>query len=99
LAIFRVYVYLPEGIPPCQACQQLGLSCSDESLRVAQLGGLQVLGTERHESQRIDRQLRGRAGRQGRRHKGTRGAGNFPGKMVIYPLKMVIFPLKMAIYS
>lgn len=48
-----------------KACQQLGLSCSDESLRVAQLGGLQVLGTERHESQRTDRQLRGRAGRQG----------------------------------
>ena len=32
---------------------------------VRQLGGLTVLGTERHESRRIDRQLRGRAGRQG----------------------------------
>ena len=30
-----------------------------------QLGGLQVIGTERHEAQRIDQQLRGRAGRQG----------------------------------
>ncbi len=32
---------------------------------VTQLGGLYVLGTERHESRRIDNQLRGRAGRQG----------------------------------
>lgn len=32
---------------------------------VAQLGGLHVLGTERHESRRIDNQLRGRSGRQG----------------------------------
>ena len=32
---------------------------------VAQIGGLHILGTERHESRRIDNQLRGRAGRQG----------------------------------
>jgi preprotein translocase subunit SecA len=32
---------------------------------VAELGGLHVLATERHESRRIDNQLRGRAGRQG----------------------------------
>jgi preprotein translocase subunit SecA len=32
---------------------------------VTDLGGLHILGTERHESRRIDRQLRGRAGRQG----------------------------------
>jgi preprotein translocase subunit SecA len=32
---------------------------------VAELGGLHILGTERHESRRIDRQLRGRSGRQG----------------------------------
>ncbi len=32
---------------------------------VAELGGLKVIGTERHESRRIDNQLRGRAGRQG----------------------------------
>jgi preprotein translocase subunit SecA len=32
---------------------------------VAELGGLHVIGTNRHESERIDRQLRGRAGRQG----------------------------------
>ena len=33
---------------------------------VAELGGLKIIGTERHESRRIDNQLRGRAGRQGR---------------------------------
>jgi preprotein translocase subunit SecA len=32
---------------------------------VAELGGLHIIGTERHESRRIDNQLRGRAGRQG----------------------------------
>ncbi len=36
-----------------------------EAKKVKELGGLFVLGTERHESRRIDNQLRGRAGRQG----------------------------------
>lgn len=36
-----------------------------EKKKVIELGGLYVLGTERHESRRIDNQLRGRAGRQG----------------------------------
>ncbi|WP_009633808.1 preprotein translocase subunit SecA [Synechocystis sp. PCC 7509] len=36
-----------------------------EHKEVVQLGGLHVIGTERHESRRIDNQLRGRAGRQG----------------------------------
>ena len=35
----------------------------DEEARAA--GGLKIIGTERHESRRIDNQLRGRAGRQG----------------------------------
>ena len=39
--------------------------CSAEGDRVRELGGLYVLGSERHESRRIDNQLRGRAGRQG----------------------------------
>ncbi len=39
--------------------------CEEEGERVRELGGLYVLGTERHESRRIDNQLRGRAGRQG----------------------------------
>lgn len=37
----------------------------EEHDRVVELGGLHVLGTERHEARRIDNQLRGRAGRQG----------------------------------
>ncbi len=37
----------------------------DEKNKVLELGGLYVLGTERHESRRIDNQLRGRSGRQG----------------------------------
>ncbi|MDP2676997.1 MAG: preprotein translocase subunit SecA [bacterium] len=37
----------------------------DEARAVRELGGLFVLGTERHEARRIDNQLRGRAGRQG----------------------------------
>jgi preprotein translocase subunit SecA len=40
-------------------------SCRSEGEKVRELGGLYVLGTERHESRRIDNQLRGRAGRQG----------------------------------
>ncbi|MGV3524308.1 MAG: preprotein translocase subunit SecA [Candidatus Sericytochromatia bacterium] len=37
----------------------------EESQKVREVGGLHVIGTERHESRRIDNQLRGRAGRQG----------------------------------
>lgn len=37
----------------------------EEARKVRELGGLHVIGTERHESRRIDNQLRGRAGRQG----------------------------------
>ena len=37
----------------------------EEHAKVIELGGLHVIGTERHESRRIDNQLRGRAGRQG----------------------------------
>jgi preprotein translocase SecA subunit len=39
--------------------------CAEERQRVIVAGGLHILGTERHESRRIDNQLRGRAGRQG----------------------------------
>ena len=39
--------------------------CKADGERVRELGGLYVLGTERHESRRIDNQLRGRSGRQG----------------------------------
>ncbi len=40
-------------------------TCKTEQQRVLDAGGLCVIGTERHESRRIDNQLRGRAGRQG----------------------------------
>ena len=39
--------------------------CQAEHEKVVSLGGLHIIGTERHESRRIDNQLRGRAGRQG----------------------------------
>lgn len=38
---------------------------AEEAARVRELGGLHVIGTDRHEARRIDNQLRGRAGRQG----------------------------------
>ncbi|MBI5286729.1 MAG: preprotein translocase subunit SecA [Deltaproteobacteria bacterium] len=39
--------------------------CQEEKDQVIELGGLHIIGTERHESRRIDNQLRGRSGRQG----------------------------------
>ena len=39
--------------------------CQQEHEKVIELGGLHIIGTERHEARRIDNQLRGRAGRQG----------------------------------
>jgi preprotein translocase subunit SecA len=44
---------------------RLGGAGEDDRERVVELGGLYVIGTNRHESRRIDDQLRGRAGRQG----------------------------------
>jgi preprotein translocase subunit SecA len=40
-------------------------TCAEERDKVVAAGGLHILGTERHESRRIDNQLRGRSGRQG----------------------------------
>ncbi|MGY0231018.1 preprotein translocase subunit SecA [Longispora urticae] len=40
-------------------------ACAEDNAAVIEAGGLYVLGTERHESRRIDNQLRGRSGRQG----------------------------------
>jgi preprotein translocase subunit SecA len=39
--------------------------CDEDHVRVVEAGGLHIIGTERHDSRRIDNQLRGRAGRQG----------------------------------
>lgn len=48
-----------------QALEEAKKICADEKEKVLAAGGLFILGTERHESRRIDNQLRGRAGRQG----------------------------------
>ncbi len=47
------------------AVERFKQQCDEERAKVRELGGLFILGTERHESRRIDNQLRGRAGRQG----------------------------------
>ena len=44
---------------------QLQAECKQENEQVKALGGLRIIATERHESRRIDNQLRGRSGRQG----------------------------------
>ena len=44
---------------------KLGAGDPEEAKKVREVGGLYVIGTERHESRRIDNQLRGRSGRQG----------------------------------
>ncbi|ERP30839.1 preprotein translocase subunit SecA [Chitinivibrio alkaliphilus] len=44
---------------------ELHQKVAEEKMEVLAAGGLQVIGTERHESRRIDNQLRGRSGRQG----------------------------------
>ncbi len=45
--------------------EELKASIEKEKEKVIQAGGLHIIGTERHESRRIDNQLRGRSGRQG----------------------------------
>jgi preprotein translocase subunit SecA len=65
-----------EGLDPVEQADEFDRRYNDllpkfeaetkaEGERVRELGGLYVLGTERHESRRIDNQLRGRSGRQG----------------------------------
>lgn len=45
--------------------EKFTVECAEEKQKVLEAGGLYILGTERHESRRIDNQLRGRSGRQG----------------------------------
>lgn len=62
-----------EGIDPAEASKEQRAeaqkkandTCAYEREKVVEAGGLAVLGTERHDSRRIDNQLRGRSGRQG----------------------------------
>jgi preprotein translocase subunit SecA len=56
---------VPEGAARDKAIQKMAAEIEAEKQRVLEAGGLYVLGTERHESRRIDNQLRGRSGRQG----------------------------------
>lgn len=65
---FRVEAELgdmPEGPERDAAIDQIKAEIAAEKQKVLEAGGLFVLGTERHESRRIDNQLRGRSGRQG----------------------------------
>ncbi len=48
-----------------QRWKEMGMEGPTLTTRVAEMGGLHIVGTERHEARRIDNQLRGRAGRQG----------------------------------
>jgi preprotein translocase subunit SecA len=48
-----------------EALEKYSTQCADDKAKVLDAGGLQIIGTERHESRRIDNQLRGRSGRQG----------------------------------
>ena len=56
---------MEEGPERDAAIDRIRAEVADEKRRVLEAGGLYVLGTERHESRRIDNQLRGRSGRQG----------------------------------
>ncbi len=53
----------PEGYD--KVLEEFRRLCEEEKKKVIVAGGLHILGTERHESRRIDNQLRGRSGRQG----------------------------------
>jgi preprotein translocase subunit SecA len=66
---FRMQDEFPDlvhGTPEYDAqAEKIRAEIAAEKQRVLEAGGLYVLGTERHESRRIDNQLRGRSGRQG----------------------------------
>ena len=55
----------PESEEYQAALEKAEAICSEDKKKVLAAGGLHIVGTERHESRRIDNQLRGRAGRQG----------------------------------
>jgi preprotein translocase subunit SecA len=66
LAAEGVELDTDEGLAALEARQaEVEARCVIEGEAVRELGGLYVLGSERHESRRIDNQLRGRSGRQG----------------------------------
>eukprot|EP00802_Teleaulax_amphioxeia_P005324 Tamp_05328.p1 GENE.Tamp_05328~~Tamp_05328.p1 ORF type:complete len:838 (-),score=300.95 Tamp_05328:489-2966(-) len=59
----RHMIALREAFQTCKA--EFAVRTGKDKGEVLELGGLHIIGTERHESRRIDQQLRGRAGRQG----------------------------------
>src|SRR4051794_7942675 len=56
---------MEDGPEKEKAIERIRAEVAEQKQRVIDAGGLYVLGTERHESRRIDNQLRGRSGRQG----------------------------------
>ncbi|GKS57083.1 protein translocase subunit SecA [Nitrospira sp.] len=65
---FKQLLYREEGLPEDRRLavyEEIKADCEKNKQEVVGAGGLHILGTERHESRRIDNQLRGRAGRQG----------------------------------
>jgi preprotein translocase subunit SecA len=66
--LFKRVLYQEENLPESRKLEifeEIKADCEKDKQEVVALGGLHILGTERHESRRIDNQLRGRAGRQG----------------------------------
>jgi len=66
--MFKQVLYREEGLADDRKLavyEEIKADCEKNKQEVVELGGLHILGTERHESRRIDNQLRGRAGRQG----------------------------------
>ncbi len=64
---FKEQHRIPEAEPEefDKLIEEIKISSTKEGDEIREIGGLYILGTERHESRRIDNQLRGRAGRQG----------------------------------
>jgi preprotein translocase subunit SecA len=66
--MFKQILYREENLTDARKLEifeQIRADCEKDKQEVIAVGGLHILGTERHESRRIDNQLRGRAGRQG----------------------------------
>ena len=66
--MYKQVLYREENLPDTrklEVYEEIRSDCDKNKQEVVALGGLHILGTERHESRRIDNQLRGRAGRQG----------------------------------
>ncbi len=66
--LFKRILYQDESLEDARKLEifeEIKADCEKDKQAVIAAGGLHILGTERHESRRIDNQLRGRAGRQG----------------------------------